>query len=81
MSVDEARETVDLVALVQRVCDSLEDTGLKVEFETQGRLAYTCRPSALRRALSNLIENAARYGEDRQGRPFNEREHGRGPHR
>ena len=61
-AVDEARETVDLMALVQRVCDSLEDTGLQVEFASQGRLAYACRPGALRRALSNLIENAARYG-------------------
>jgi signal transduction histidine kinase len=62
-AVDEARETVDLMALVQRVCDSLEDTGLQVEFASQGRIAYACRPTALRRALSNLIENAARYGE------------------
>lgn len=62
-AVDQARETVDLMALVQRVCDSLEDTGLKVEFDSQGRRAYACRASALRRALSNLIENAARYGE------------------
>ena len=62
-AVDQARETVDLMALVQRVCDSLEDTGLEVQFESRGRLAYACRPGALRRALSNLVENAARYGE------------------
>jgi signal transduction histidine kinase len=58
----EARETVDLVALVQRVCDSVEDAGLSVEFEGEGRVAYACRPNALRRALANVIENAARYG-------------------
>jgi signal transduction histidine kinase len=58
----EARETVDLVALVQRVCDSIEDAGLAVDFEGAGRVAYACRPNALRRALANLIENAARYG-------------------
>jgi signal transduction histidine kinase len=58
----EAPEPVDLVALVQRVCNSIEDAGLSVEFEGNGRLAYKCRPGALRRALSNLIENAAIYG-------------------
>jgi signal transduction histidine kinase len=58
----EAPEAVDLVALVQRVCDGVEDAGLPVEFEGEGRLAYTCRPGALRRALANLIENAAIYG-------------------
>ena len=59
----EARETVDLVALVQRVCDGIEDTGLAVEFTGEGHLAYACRPNALRRALANLVENAARYGQ------------------
>jgi signal transduction histidine kinase len=34
-----------------------------VEFDGTGRLAYACRPTALRRALANLIENAAKYGE------------------
>jgi signal transduction histidine kinase len=58
----EAPETVDLVALVQRVCDDIEDAGLSVEFEGEGRLAYMCRPNALRRALANLVENAALYG-------------------
>jgi methyl-accepting chemotaxis protein len=35
----EAPEAVDLVALVQRVCDGVEDASLPVEFEGEGRLA------------------------------------------
>ncbi len=58
----EMRETVDLVALTQRVCDGVEDAGLSVTFHGSGRLAYQCRPHAMRRSLTNLIENAAKYG-------------------
>jgi signal transduction histidine kinase len=60
---DEPRETVDLVALVARVCDDLADAGLAATFSGEGREPYSCRPIALRRAFSNLIENGANYGE------------------
>ena len=36
----------------------------RVEFDPEGRLAYACRPNALRRAFSNLVENAARYARE-----------------
>ncbi len=59
----EAAVVVDLGPLLQRVCDDLTDTGAAVEL-TLGRRAmpYRCRPVALRRALTNVIENAAKYG-------------------
>jgi signal transduction histidine kinase len=53
----------DLVSLAQRVCDDFADTGHGVSFKGQGRLGYSCQPSALRRALSNLIDNVVKYGE------------------
>jgi hypothetical protein len=34
-----------------------------VEFQRDGRLPYACRPTALRRAIRFVIENAVRYGE------------------
>jgi signal transduction histidine kinase len=61
-AAQEPREIVDLAALVQSIRDNLADTGMAVAFETDGRVPYACRPTALRRALANLMENAAKYG-------------------
>ncbi|MCR6630573.1 MAG: ATP-binding protein [Magnetospirillum sp.] len=59
---DEAVQTVDLAATLEAICDNATDMGLAAEYEWSGRLVCTCRPLALKRALTNLIENAARYG-------------------
>ncbi len=57
---------VNLVALLQSLCDDLVELGQEVSFQdtkapTPAVLA--CRPVALKRALRNLIENAVRYGQ------------------
>ncbi len=62
-AASEPRETVDLLTLLQSVCDDMADAGQPVEFQAEGRLPYACRRVALRRAFSNLIENAVKYGE------------------
>ncbi len=59
----EARETVDLVTLIQSVCDDMADAGHEVEFSSEEGLAYACRRVALRRAFTNLVENAVKYGQ------------------
>lgn len=59
----EATRVIDLTALAESVCDDLADLGGKVTFFESGKVAYRCRPAALRRALRNVIENAVRYGE------------------
>lgn len=58
----EPSQTVDLAATIQAVCDNAADMGLSIEFDWPGRLVCVCRPLAIKRALANLIENAARYG-------------------
>jgi signal transduction histidine kinase len=58
----EATRTVDLGALVESVCVDLADLGLDTAYEPGPRLACACRPDSLRRAVRNLVENAARYG-------------------
>jgi signal transduction histidine kinase len=59
---DESTQVVDLAATIGTICDNAADIGLAANFEWAGRLACTCRPAALKRALTNLVENAARYG-------------------
>lgn len=59
----EPQTLVDFRSLLQRVRDDLGDTGHAVTLSTiANAVPLGCRPTALRRALSNLVENAARYG-------------------
>jgi signal transduction histidine kinase len=62
-ATDEPSQAIDLAATLQAICDNATDLGLDAEFEWPGRLVCTCRPLALKRALANLIENGARYGD------------------
>jgi signal transduction histidine kinase len=62
-SSTEPTRTVELNALLESICDDLADMGWDVKFRSDGRLPYSCRPAALRRAIRNVIENAIRYGE------------------
>lgn len=60
----EVMETFDLAALVDNICNELEDTGMAVSYEvTVSRLPYFGRMLALKRAMTNLIENAVKYGD------------------
>lgn len=59
---DEKPQTIDLAATLEAICDNATDMGLEAEFEWTGRLVCDCRPLAIKRALANLVENAARYG-------------------
>jgi len=53
---------VDLTALIESLCLDLSDIGLQVTYQLIDNIKYTCRPVALKRALSNLIENGVKYG-------------------
>ncbi len=53
---------VDLAALVDAVVEDFRDIGDNVMFVEAGRLRMHLRPSLIRRAVRNLIENAVKYG-------------------
>jgi signal transduction histidine kinase len=53
---------VDLAALVDAVVEDFRDLGKPVSYEETARLKMTLRPSLIRRAVRNLIENAVKYG-------------------
>lgn len=61
-ALNEPREAVDLMALLQTVCDDFTDAGHEVAFNGDVRLPVLCSPHAIRRAFDNLLENAVRYG-------------------
>jgi signal transduction histidine kinase len=58
----EAMRKVDLAALIESVCTDLEDMDLPVTWTVHDGAPLMCRPSEIRRATRNLIENAIAYG-------------------
>ena len=58
----EARRRTDLTALLASAVDDMADTGIPVAMEQAQPIVYECQPAALKRALSNLIDNAVKYG-------------------
>ena len=58
----EETRTVDLHALVDSVAADLGELGHDIAVVESERVLVACRAAALRRALRNLLENAAAYG-------------------
>ena len=63
---DDARsETVariDLASFLQTICSDFADVGHAVSYAGPPRLAYACRPRALSRAITNIVDNAVKHG-------------------
>ena len=61
----EARERIDARALVQSLADDLAEQGQPVRVQDAGEASapiVLARPTALRRAVGNLVGNAVRHG-------------------
>ncbi|MGH8718356.1 MAG: ATP-binding protein [Burkholderiales bacterium] len=62
MQDDEAPRPVDVAALLESIQADAQETGQGFAIEGQTAAPYHGKPLALKRLLSNLIENALRYG-------------------
>ena len=55
---------VDVAALLQMVCEQFSDCGHAVTYSGPARAAFVMRPDEIIRAVTNLVENATRFGTD-----------------
>lgn len=64
-SAQEPTRQTDLTALIESLVGDLQETGLAVELaaDLPAQWIAPVQPASLRRCLSNLIENAVRYGQ------------------
>jgi signal transduction histidine kinase len=61
-SAAEPRRRVDLAALLSSIVDDLEEAGMAVTMDPAPAIVCDCQPAALKRAITNLIDNAIKYG-------------------
>jgi signal transduction histidine kinase len=60
----EAQERTDLATVLQTVCDEFADMGHSVEYRGPAHLISSFKPLALTRAITNLCENAVKFGKN-----------------
>jgi signal transduction histidine kinase len=58
----EAPEMADLPSLLETVCSRFEDAGHPITYEGPRHFTVQCLPLALERGISNLVDNAVKYG-------------------
>lgn len=58
----EESRIADIDSLIDSLCEDLAETGLEIACDATSGVSMPIRPAALRRALANLIQNAATYG-------------------
>ncbi|WP_400771066.1 ATP-binding protein [Methylosinus sporium] len=59
---EEEKEWLDLGALLSTLCDEFEETGANIQYEGREGIPFFCRPNAIHRAVTNLIDNGLHFG-------------------
>lgn len=62
MAAPETWQSVDLDSLLDSVCSDASDTGADVTLSGALGMVLKARPNAIRRCLTNLLDNAVKYG-------------------
>ena len=62
-SAPEARRRTDLTSLLASIVDDMADAGMPVTMEPADAVVLECQPGGLRRAVTNLLDNAVKYGQ------------------
>ncbi|MBP7065775.1 MAG: ATP-binding protein, partial [Ferrovibrio sp.] len=58
----EPEQRVDIAVLLASLCDDASDAGSDAVYDGPVHVVTVCRPTAMKRALMNLIDNAIKYG-------------------
>jgi signal transduction histidine kinase len=58
----EPTQMIDLAALLISLCDSFSDRNCSASYSGPDHLFAMCQPVAIKRAFTNLIDNAIKYG-------------------
>jgi signal transduction histidine kinase len=58
----EPRRRTDISALLASAVDDMADAGLPVTMDPAEPVLHDCQPAALKRAVTNLLDNAVKYG-------------------
>jgi len=57
----EEKEWLDLSGLLLTLCDEFEEIGYVVSYEGPAQTQFFCKPNAMSRAITNLIDNATHF--------------------
>jgi signal transduction histidine kinase len=63
LNTEEPYELLDMDSLIETICNDATDAGLEVTFSGKVGVPVMARPNALRRCLTNLVDNAVKYGQ------------------
>jgi signal transduction histidine kinase len=59
---EEPMQQIDLDSMIEAICDDATDAGLEVSLSGKIGVPIMAHPSSLRRCISNLVDNAVKYG-------------------
>jgi signal transduction histidine kinase len=62
VDTQEAVQSIDMLALIESIAENAREVGGDVNIEGTARAPYPGHPQSLKRCLTNLVDNAVKYG-------------------